>query len=539
MKCTHHLLAPLVIGVVGVALYLPGITWGVPGTVSWSQDTIAGVRTLGAVAEWPAQWKGRYAPLHYLILDAAYMPVIEYWNATGQRTVDPSTNKATLKPPHPPKIGLLIMIARVVTVCMAVATALGLWFAARLLTSDDLAAGLAAAALMISAVFTYFAHLGNVDVPAMCWFAWSVFFYVRLLQGRRLRDAAVLGLFASLAIGTKDATAGVYPGMAVVLLAAETGRYAREMSWWRALLRAVFQVRWFIGLALCAVPYLLLYNAFAHPDRYVERIRYWLDPPPGTLHAAQHRYENQLQLMWAAVRYTAGGIGWPMLFAMGASIAYFVRCHRANAFVIIVPAVSYYLAVVVPIDFVYSRFLLPPLALLYIAVGFSGAALIRSQRLSAWARVGLCCLVLVPSIAYAAAIDLEMINDSRYDAEEWFRENVPPASNVGAFSPGQYLPRLHELEYHTYSLEMTRHTFTKPQPQWLVLTSYNYEDFNADQRVCMDALLRGRLGYRRMAAFNPQYLGTGTSWLGVAGWGAPTPGKASPSIIVMARTRPS
>ena len=45
------LCGPIGIISLGLALYLPGLGWGLPGTVSWSQDTIAGVRTLGAVGD--------------------------------------------------------------------------------------------------------------------------------------------------------------------------------------------------------------------------------------------------------------------------------------------------------------------------------------------------------------------------------------------------------------------------------------------------------------------------------------------------------
>ena len=102
---------------------------------------------------------------------------------------------------------------------------------------------------------------------------------------------------------------------------------------------------------------------------------------------------------------------------------------------------------------------------------------------------------LLLSLGHAVAVDAEMITDSRYAAEAWFRKNVDPSSSIGAFSKPQYLPRLGELGFATYSVKMSHESFDNPQPDYLVLTSYNYDDFDARQRECMSDLLSGRLGY--------------------------------------------
>ena len=149
----------------------------------------------------------------------------------------------------------------------------------------------------------------------MCWFAWSLYFFVRLLRGRRWYDALWLGIFASAAVSTKDALAGMYPGMALVLLAGETKHWMERKRPASAVLWAVLQPKWLVGLAAFVLPYLFLYGVFSNPealDAYVERMRYWLDPLAGTLHARQHRYPNQLRLLLATIHYAAGAVGWRM-----------------------------------------------------------------------------------------------------------------------------------------------------------------------------------------------------------------------------------
>jgi hypothetical protein len=530
--------APWLLLALGLVLYLPGINWGLPGLSSWSQDTIAAERAIGAAAGWPREWLGRYPPLHYLVVRAVYQPILASWQRSGQRTIDPQTKAAVYQPPHAPKIGLLILIARCLTVLMAVAAGLGIWMATRRLVRDDLAALTAAVASMIGAAFTYFAHLGNVDIPSMCWVAWSLYFYVRAVESSSWKDCLWLGVFAALAVTTKDAVAGMLPGMAVVLLAAEILRRRAVPSGWRSLMSSVCQYRWLIGLLGFVLPYLLINGVFFDPQGYLARMRYWISPAPDSVLAGEYRHPHQLALLWRALLVTAGGVGWPMLAAMVVAVVHALRRHVGWGLMMLVPALGYYLIVIAPIKFVYARFLFVPIAMACVLLG---VAVADWMRLPSWrmdARLGLPLMVLLLSVAHAVAVDLEMISDSRYRAEAWFDENVERSASVGAFSKPQYLPRLVERGYATYAVEMTRESFERPQPEYLVLTSYNFEDFDEAQTACMKELLAGRLGYGLVVTFKGRYLGTGSSWLSLAGWGAPVPGKISPTVVVLRRAAP-
>lgn len=526
-------LAPLIVTSIVILFYLPGLRWGLPSAVSWSQDTIAGVRTLGAFDQWPREWPGRYPPLQYLILHVAYELPLQHWDATGQREVDSATGHISLAQPHVPKIGLLLLIARIVTVTMAAACGLGIWAAARAFGADDLASGLATVAFMTGAAFCYFAHLGNVDVPSVCWFAWSLYAYGRLRNTGAMRFAILLGLFGTLAISTKDAVAGMYPGMALVLIAAEMSRRMTTQPLMRSLRGAVFQIKWLVGLTLFVVPYFALYGAFGDWEGYWARMTYWLDPPHDSLHAHQLRYGGQFELLIATVRYAAGAVGWPMLVALLAACGYGLVRRRRVALALLVPAAGYYLFVIWKIEFVYSRFLFVPLLLMSILLGQMFTDLLRRIEWSPVYRYGPVLAVFLPTFGYAWAVDAEMMTDSRYGAEAWFRENVPRSASVGAFSHPQYLPRLHDMGYATYPVEMQRASFDRPQPDYLLLTNYNYDDFDERQRTCLGELLAGRLGYERAAEFEGRFLG---SWLGLAGRGAPVPGKISPTLIVLRRS---
>jgi len=545
MWLQRRLVSLVIIVGLGFALYLPGIYWGLPALTSWSQDTIAGARSLGPVEGWPKEWRGRYPPLHYLINVALYQPIHLWWERSGQRFEDPQTGRMTLTPPQVPKVGFRILLSRVLTLIMAITAGLGIWAATMALTKDSLAALLAAVTVMIGAAFTYFAHLGNVDIPSICWFAWSVFFFVRAIQSEEMRHCFLLGLFAALSVCTKDGLAGVYPGMALVLLAEETRRQRSVRDgptslagWANAFWSALLQPRWLVGLAAFVLPYLVISGVLYNPGGYAARMAYWLDDSRNTLHAAQYRYPDQFRLLLATGWYAAGAVGWPMLAAMICAVIYNLVRHTRIALTVLAPALTYYVVVIACVlHFVYSRFLFPPLALVAILTGLAGSALMRDRVKPLWVRLGIPTVVLLVSLGYALGVNVEMWTDSRYSAESWFRRHVDPPSSVGVFSKGQYLPRLLELGYQVRPGVMARRTFDRPGlPEYLVLTSYNYEDFDSEQTACLADLLAGELGYGAVADFGGwRYLGTGSSWLSLAGWGALPPGKISPRTIVLQR----
>jgi len=346
----------------------------------------------------------------------------------------------------------------------------------------------------------------------------------------------LLGLTGSMAITTKESLGGVYPGMALVLLVLEVQRQRGQRATAGGYLRAIFQAKWLIGIAAFVLPHLLISGALTNPDAYLARLHYWLAPAEGTLHARQYRYPDQLRLLLATIRYAAGGVGWPMIIAMAAATVYSLARHTHMALIILAPALGYYLIVIVPIDFVYSRFLFAPISLLCVLVGVSAASLWRHQAWPAGLRLTVLGAFLLPTAGYAVAVDAEMVGDTRYQAEQWFHDNAASSATIGAFSDAQYLPRFSDLGYATFHVAMERSSFDQPQPEYLVLTSYNYEDFDEAQRACLRSLLRGELGYKPVIALDGRYLGTGSCWLSIAGWGAPTPGKISPSITILRRS---
>jgi hypothetical protein len=524
----------------GLGLYLPGLNWGLPGTVSWSQDTVAGMRTVLAMHGWPQRWVGRYPPLQFMLNAALYKPVYATWEAEGRLVTDARYGFAVPAPPQAEPIGKLVRLSRLLTVAMACGTGIGLWLAARRLTGHPWAALLAAAAFMIGADFVYFAHLGNVDVPSMFWFAWSLYAFARALRSSSGANCALLGCLAALAVCTKDGVAGAYPGMALALIladvyrrrlvAANTDPDAAEPGFAASLLQA----RWLIGLAAFALPFLYINGLFHTAEPFMNRLKHW-SAETGTIHSLQQRYDNPLALAWMSIRYAASATGWPMVAALAAATVHAIRRHPRLAMHLLLPVASYYLLVIQwMLGFVYARFLFPILAMLAVLLGVAAVDWWRAMQRRPAVRVLVPLAVALPTIGYALWVNIELTRDTRYEAEAWFAEHAPAPADVGVFvDKFQYLPRLPDLGYRIAVLAMTRETFARPAPPYLVLSSYDYHEYDADRAACLDELVDGRLGFEVVAVFSRSRWGDSWSWLAAPAIGVERPGKISPTILVL------
>ena len=70
----------------------------------------------------------------------------------------------------------------------------------------------------------------------------------------------------------------------------------------------------------------------------------------------------------------------------------------------------------------------------------------------------------------------------------------------------------------------------------LIVTSHHYQDFDADQRRCLERLFGGAFGYHVTARFDVRYLPPRQQWWALAGWGTRGAGKISPRITILRRS---
>ena len=528
------LLGMLLLALLALKLNTSGLSWGMPAVVSWAPDSIAGTRTLYTLGKWPDRWPGRYPPFHFLVNQLAYWPVLSHWASQGLMVADPANDEIILAPPVAPKVAVLIMLSRVITVMMSVGTVLILALAAEALFGDGLAGLLAGLTVATCAEWVFFSHLGTVDIPHMFWFALSFYVYVRAWRHPAMRHFVMLGVFTALSTSTKDSVAGAYVGIAAVLAVAQVMRARSTGRSATGSLLAFAQPKMLFGLTAFAIPYVIIQGIWTNPEGYLGRLRYFLGGPGIT--DFNQAYEGPLWLAGEALAESAAALGWPMVVVMAIATVYGLLRWRRQALVVIVPAAAYYLIVPTYTHLVYARILFPVFLCLALLVGGAGADWLRWRRVPVALRVAPVILLFATSIGYCVAVDLEMMHDTRNRAQRWIAENTEPGAPVGVFSHPQYLPYFPpEAGRVAVRLEMAPETFGHEIPIHLLLTSHNYQDFDTMQQECLSDLLAGRFGYTPVAWFTKGYLPPRKRWFSIAGWGTRGAGKVSPDITILLR----
>jgi hypothetical protein len=200
--------------------------------------------------------------------------------------------------------------------------------------------------------------------------------------------------------------------------------------------------------------YGLVQNALFNWHGFMEHLRHWV----GVVSAdnTKHAYTGRLWVLGQLRLRAVEGAGWPLLLFLVAGAVFPLlgsgsgaAQHRRSALWLITPVLSFVLFTILPIHFVYSRFLLPSYLLLAAAAAPLALRLwqagwpVKGGR--AWGRlvVG---VVLVYSALYSWNVSLALGMDTRVATEQWLATHLAPDSVVVAFGQEAYFPRIELLD---------------------------------------------------------------------------------------------
>jgi hypothetical protein len=185
--------------------------------------------------------------------------------------------------------------------------------------------------------------------------------------------------------------------------------------------------------------------------------------------------------------------GWPLALACGGGVALALARWRSRpqALWLLAGVVSYYLFFIAPVLSTWLRYALPITLLL---APFGGYALAELAARSSFGRA-VTGAALLYSLAYAASVDVLLLNDSRYEVESWLRENVAPGETIAYMGPEYYLPRVNEMGGRR--LRPTESVLARQSPDFLVVNAEFAERFEPGSREheLFEHLAAGRAGY--------------------------------------------
>jgi 4-amino-4-deoxy-L-arabinose transferase-like glycosyltransferase len=411
-----------------------GFTWGLPGTDSWAADSISPRSCgLGAIVEtyWPGHFH-HYPPLHMALLTALSLP----WIGLAASHSGTGADALALELVRPLYMTGIEISARLVTSAMAIAivtSTMVLWtrLAGRL-------AGVAAGAVVAAnAIFVFYAHTGNLDVPYVFWLAWMLVELDRVACGEPRELHAML--LATAAVLTKDqAAAALFLPLPIYLVLVP----------WVARRAPVSRRNLVVAVLISAATYAILSGAAINPVGFRARIAHLFGPAskpemhyPGGLVGAIALARDELQ-------WTTDFTSWPIVVAAFAGLGVGLggrprglTLERARFLLPLVASVSFALFFSLPVRQRDHRYFLPESIFFsaYAAVAFA-FAWTRWPRARALAgALGVACLA--PAVLRVASIDATLVVDPRYAAER-FLARLAAGTYVEIVGGPIFMPRI-------------------------------------------------------------------------------------------------
>lgn len=435
---------------VALSAFVTGINWGLPQATNpetvqpWALDTIAPIAPLNE-AYYRFTRSGNeyvvYPLLHYVVLSAAYLPYMAVAYLSGDLS-DPSSTFPYGIRDVARFCQDLTLLARLVSLLMALGIVLIIYVVTRDLAGQR-AAFWSALCCSLIAPLSYYAKTSNLDVPYSFWVCLAIWRYVRILDAQRIRDYVLLGMFAALAVATKDQAYGFF------LLTPFVLAYSRARRETAGRISTMVYVRAFVSppMLFAGVTAIVVYAAannvfmggFDGLLRHFARGGNVFDYRQET-DVAFYSLAEQARLLGRTAVLLAQMLG-PLTLALScAGILMAWRQRNLVLLSLLVFSVSYYLFVIVVFDIVFSRYLLVSTALLAPFFGVAVTQLLEPCRRWRPVMAAIITIALLSQAALVLNLNLTLVADSRYAMANWIRSNVAPGAVIEAQVRQRMLP---------------------------------------------------------------------------------------------------
>lgn len=460
-------------------LFLIGIGWGLPSWRGWAGDEIRPNQVAAGVHRaFSGGWHTKYPPFHFYVLALVQAPLraLAGIGPIPARGIDLNS--------------WLFVLSRLVSVAMALGAVAAIVEVGRSISGRR--AGLFAGSIVATgAPFVYFAKTANVEMPFLFWFALSLVFFVRLLDGHRLRDYLLFTACAVLAITSKDQAYGLYVLLPLAVIPGLMRARAAEgerPGWLSALADRRILAVLGLGLALAAA----IYNWPANFGGFLAHVQTLLGPQSEEAKAFANTPAGHFGNLVQNLLHLAFSMGWPACAAGAIGSVWIVATARGRERwrlgALALLGVSYYLTFLGPILFSRDRYVLPLALLVSLAAGrFLASA--TSARKPAFRALGWGAAVAVLGfgVLFALSVDRRMLNDARYDAEAFARENGG-AKNALTLGRAKHAPRLPRSGWGSFPGVLARRA--------PAVVAVNVTDLRTPaERAAFEELLSGERGY--------------------------------------------
>jgi len=317
---------------------------------------------------------------------------------------------------------LLFIPSRLAMVAMGVACVWLTFLIGRRLWGT--AVGLAAAALLaINPLHIAWSQVVRTDIHATVFMLACILFSIRIAEKGRLQDYLLAGAFIGLAAATKWPAASI----TVSVIGAFAYRFLAEPS------QGSRQVKLLGAAAASATVALFIASPYIFLDWQTVLANVSGEVKPSHLGHTGHGF---LPNLYWYLRVQVGGSMGLIGLALAIGGVVLTSARRGAARWTVVPAAAALLVLISSQSMIWSRWILPLLPLFCILAAVAIVALARRLgRSLAAPRIALLTAVLgsiaaIPSLAGAWAGSVERAHDTRTQAADWARANIPAGSTV-------------------------------------------------------------------------------------------------------------
>ncbi|HLF26868.1 MAG TPA: glycosyltransferase family 39 protein [Anaerolineae bacterium] len=519
----------LILALIGVSLILNliGITWGLPyppgvnpGDAAWALDAIDPVKPLAAAREgfsW-GTWSSHeftYPLAHYILLALVFAPYVAYLALSGGLTGGGAADYPYGLADPVTALSTLALLARLVSVLMATGIVVLTFLIVRALF-ERRAAFFAALMVAVCYPLVFYAHVTTLDVPYIFWVMLALYAYTQVMIVGQRRHYVGLGIFAAMALATKDQAYALLIALPLPLIWFHLRR-------WQAAPRTVASAGWLslgrdlsLGAGGFAVTYAVANNLLSNFPRFVlhsqaliERRVFDRVLDPTTL-------DGHLRLFLQTLSYLGRSLNWPLFALCLIGLVYCLYRYRSRTAPYLAPLVSYYgLFIVGSAFYVHSRHVIPLAILLAFFGGKLLSDLTANRQLPHRLRYAGVGIVFAYSLAYSFSQDLTLLNDPRLQAGEWLEANAPAGAVIEVYSTSTYLPHfstMHRVEKRDFAKDGKAEALQARRPDYIVVTEHEYrpsadhDESEALERALRDnpyleGLCSGRFDYELLVSF--------------------------------------
>jgi hypothetical protein len=297
---------------------------------------------------------------------------------------------------------------------------------------------LAAVLTLLNYLMVYYSRTGNLDVPVTFWTSLGLVIYsVILTKGSTVRRGLWLGVFTALAIATKDQAVLIFLPLGLAMLS--PGMYPpgdRTRSRWLPHLAA---------LGASVAVYLVATGMLVDPHRHIEHV-YRLFFQPNTLNTMGF-YRPGHPKTWAGTiamyEEFFQGLIWTSslpVAVMGLAGAWAVFRTSPRLLVLLIPVVTLFVGLVMPVRTLALRYFLP---MVIILCGFAAYGIFEATRSRfRWARLPLVILACGWELAIAADLSYAQAHETRLATAQWIHEHARSGDRIEYFGVREAMPPL-------------------------------------------------------------------------------------------------